>query len=31
MYYRVFREHFDDVADLSWMGRTKGAPSVVVS
>jgi asparagine synthase (glutamine-hydrolysing) len=28
MYYRIFREHFGDVRDLSWMGRTKGAPKV---
>ena len=26
MYYRIFREHFGEFADLSWMGRTKGAP-----
>jgi asparagine synthase (glutamine-hydrolysing) len=26
MYYRIFREHFGDIDDLSWMGRTKGAP-----
>ncbi|UCC40520.1 MAG: asparagine synthase [Candidatus Aminicenantes bacterium] len=26
MYYRVFREHFGELEDLSWMGRTKGAP-----
>jgi len=26
MYYRIFREHFGDMKDLSWMGRTKGAP-----
>jgi asparagine synthase (glutamine-hydrolysing) len=26
MYYRIFREHFGDFADLSWMGRTEGAP-----
>jgi len=26
MYYRIFREHFGDLNDLSWMGRTKGAP-----
>lgn len=26
MYYRLFREHFGDFNDLSWMGRTKGAP-----
>ena len=25
MYYRIFREHFE-LADLSWMGRTKGGP-----
>jgi asparagine synthase (glutamine-hydrolysing) len=26
MYYRVFEEQFGEVNDLSWMGRTKGAP-----
>jgi len=26
MYYRIFHEHFGDFDDLSWMGRTKGAP-----
>jgi len=26
LYYRVFREHFGDLPELSWMGRTKGAP-----
>lgn len=26
MYYRLFRERFGDLRDLSWMGRTKGAP-----
>lgn len=26
MYYRLFREHFGVLEDLSWMGRTKGAP-----
>jgi asparagine synthase (glutamine-hydrolysing) len=26
IYYRIFREHFGDARDLSWMGRTKGAP-----
>lgn len=26
LYYRHFREHFGDLPDLSWMGRTKGAP-----
>jgi len=26
MYYRVFKETFGTLADLSWMGRTKGAP-----
>lgn len=28
MYYRVFKETFGAVADLAWMGRTKGAPCV---
>ena len=31
MYYRHFKEHFGRLEDLSWMGRTKGAPSVAVS
>jgi len=26
LYYRIFREHFGDMRDLSWMGRTKGSP-----
>lgn len=26
MYYRLFKEQFGDLSDLSWMGRTKGAP-----
>lgn len=26
LYYRIFREHFGIFDDLSWMGRTKGAP-----
>jgi asparagine synthase (glutamine-hydrolysing) len=26
MYHRVFQEHFGTLEDLSWMGRTKGAP-----
>lgn len=25
LYYRIFREHFGDLGDLTWMGRTKGA------
>lgn len=25
-YYRIFEEHFGVLEDLSWMGRTKGAP-----
>jgi asparagine synthase (glutamine-hydrolysing) len=25
-YYRIFRGHFGEFDDLSWMGRTKGAP-----
>ena len=24
-YYRIFREHFGEFTDISWMGRTKGA------
>jgi asparagine synthase (glutamine-hydrolysing) len=26
LYYRLFRGHFGELDDLSWMGRTKGAP-----
>jgi asparagine synthase (glutamine-hydrolysing) len=26
LYYRIFRQYFGEVYDLSWMGRTKGAP-----
>ena len=26
MVYRIFKEHFGELRDLSWMGRTKGAP-----
>lgn len=26
MYYRIFRDHFGEMNDLSWMGRTKGVP-----
>jgi asparagine synthase (glutamine-hydrolysing) len=26
MYYRIFKEQFGELNDLSWMGRTKGAP-----
>ena len=29
MYYRLFKEHFPDMENLFWMGRTKGAPAVV--
>ena len=29
MYYRIFREHFGDLNNLDWMGRTKGAPEVL--
>ncbi len=25
-YYRIFKEHFGEFANLDWMGRTKGAP-----
>jgi len=28
MYYRIFREQLGEIDDLSWMGRTKGAPCV---
>ncbi len=27
MYYRLFKAHFGEFEDLSWMGRTKGAPT----
>lgn len=30
MYYRHFKEIFGKITDLSWMGRTKGAPMVKV-
>jgi asparagine synthase (glutamine-hydrolysing) len=26
LYYRIFKKHFGAIEDLSWMGRTKGAP-----
>jgi asparagine synthase (glutamine-hydrolysing) len=26
LYYRIFKEHFGTLSDLTWMGRTKGAP-----
>jgi hypothetical protein len=26
VYYPVFREHFGELQDLAWMGRTQGAP-----
>ncbi len=26
LYYRLFKEYFGEVEDLTWMGRTKGAP-----
>jgi asparagine synthase (glutamine-hydrolysing) len=26
MYYRLFRDHFGKLKNLSWVGRTKGAP-----
>jgi asparagine synthase (glutamine-hydrolysing) len=25
-YYKIFKEHFGEMKDLGWMGRTKGAP-----
>jgi asparagine synthase (glutamine-hydrolysing) len=27
MYYRIFKQYFGELHDLSWMGRTKGAPT----
>jgi asparagine synthase (glutamine-hydrolysing) len=27
MYFCIFREQFGEFDDLSWMGRTKGAPT----
>ena len=29
VYYRLFQDQFGEVADLSWMGRTKGSPMQV--
>lgn len=26
LYYRIFKDHFGELDDLSWMGRTKGSP-----
>jgi hypothetical protein len=26
MYYRIFKEHFGEISQLAWMGRTKGSP-----
>lgn len=26
LYYRLFKDYFGEIGDLSWMGRTKGAP-----
>lgn len=26
LYYRIFLDHFGELPELSWMGRTKGAP-----
>ena len=28
LYYRIFQKYFKRVKDLSWMGRTKGAPRI---
>lgn len=28
LYYRIFHKYFKRVKDLSWMGRTKGAPKI---
>ncbi len=29
MYYRIFKEHFGNLEDFSWMGRTKKSPEPV--
>jgi asparagine synthase (glutamine-hydrolysing) len=26
LYYRIFKQHFEAIKNLDWMGRTKGAP-----
>lgn len=26
LYYRIFKEHFGELKDLDWVGRTKGSP-----
>ena len=26
LYYRIFKDHFGELTNLDWMGRTKGAP-----
>ena len=28
LYYRIFREQFGEIENLSWMGRTKGIPAM---
>jgi hypothetical protein len=28
MYYRIFREHFGELKDLSWMGRHTSGPDL---
>ncbi|MFX0066308.1 MAG: asparagine synthase-related protein [Candidatus Hermodarchaeota archaeon] len=28
IYYRIFQEHFGDLDNLEWLGRTKGAPKI---
>ena len=28
MYYRIFKDHFGELQELSWMGRTEDAPRV---
>jgi asparagine synthase (glutamine-hydrolysing) len=30
LYYRFFKEHFGDLEELAWMGRTKKVPSIQV-
>lgn len=29
-YYRIFKSHFGEFEDFSWMGRTKGSPKTVI-
>jgi asparagine synthase (glutamine-hydrolysing) len=29
-YYRIFREHFGNLKNFDWMGRTKGSPKTYI-